>query len=796
MRPNVIALTLALAASLAAPSTARGFELSLVDSLYSKAERAYLQGDFATAASSYAATLERIDEAGDGAPAYLDERRRSARLLLARSLERRGRCDEALDVYEAALSESPFLSDAIAIRMAECLRAEDRFPEAVLALRTVVDAPERTTLYTSAVEALGDLHRKAGDYDVAIQWYRVLLSELSAYDDRARVRYKIGLALRDRGDESAAREVFAEVVEDFPRSRHAFEALETGRGISRAFTERYYQGLVLYNRGRYREAAEFFTYHIRHDGSGANLAEASYFRGRSHQRMGSFGSAVGDYEEVIEHGTGSEYYELAWSKLAYCMRATGRVEESLAKYEEFARVHPESNAAPDMLWERGRLLEEELRWDDAAAVYEDLGARYPVSERASGALFRAGLCLFKLSRYGEAEQAFADLPAGDGADELARAFFWAGKCREALGETEAAVARYDEAVEAAPDSYYGRRAAYRVRNIELPSDSSASSSDDVEGAPSVTSVSGALRRGDSSANPRVGSSSRPETGWRTPGTRPQLPYPFRRVSGLQDFAAWLAEWYHLVYLPGERVELARMLRSEPAFRRADAFMSLHMTTEAHGELSLLEDMYGSDPRMLDVLIGYYEGCGLHRRAIRLAEWILDLSPAETISEAPPYLRGKICPEHFRNTVRAECAVRGIDPALFYSLMRQESLFEPDAVSWVGARGLSQIMPSTGIWVARRLGVRGFRTRDLLDPELNIRFGTYYLAEQREEFEGDVMKALAAYNGGPENVDRWWGYGGGADTDVFVEDIGYAQTNDYVRRVFLYGEFYRELGSGW
>jgi len=93
-------------------------------------------------------------------------------------------------------------------------------------------------------------------------------------------------------------------------------------------------------------------------------------------------------------------------------------------------------------------------------------------------------------------------------------------------------------------------------------------------------------------------------------------------------------------------------------------------------------------------------------------------------------------------------------------------------------------------------VRGFRTSDLLDAETNIRFGVYYLSLQLEDFDGDVMRALAAYNGGPENVCRWWGYGGGRDSDVFVEDIGYEQTNDYVRRVYLYREFYRQLdGSG-
>jgi soluble lytic murein transglycosylase len=81
---------------------------------------------------------------------------------------------------------------------------------------------------------------------------------------------------------------------------------------------------------------------------------------------------------------------------------------------------------------------------------------------------------------------------------------------------------------------------------------------------------------------------------------------------------------------------------------------------------------------------------------------------------------------------------------------------------------------------------------LFDPATNVRFGTEYFAMQLEEFDGDVVRSLAAYNGGADSAKRWWGYGGGRGADVFVEDIGYSETADYVRRVLLYSEFYRDL----
>ena len=746
-------LTVSVLVAAAAPGPGRAAELTAVDSLYALAEGAYSTRDFDAAVRYYDEVGARILELDAGEEsAYLSSMRRRARLLAGLSREGAGDWGGALDIYAVSLSELPEMWDAVKMRMARCRSEEGECDIAAVLLREVIDAPERTTLYLNAVEQLADMRREAGERDAAIQWYRLLLQEAPGYDDRARAHYKIGLALAGRGDDEAALESFAVAVDEFPRSRYAYDALAGARRTSRAFTDRYHQGLVLYNQRRYREAAEFFVYYLRHNGDGEFRSDASYFLGRSHQRRNSFGSAAGKYEDVIECGPDGEYFDLAWLKLAYCRRALGRIDKSLATYDEYVALHPDRDGVPGALWEKARLLEEKGRWEEAVLTFRELAERCPEAERAPDALFRAGLCLFKLRRYEDADAAFADLFVDRGEAEAARALFWAGKSREAMRQNEEAHARYVEASEMSGDSFYGRRALDRIA---------------------------------------IGRAS-PASSTRSNTPLAEVGLPFSRGEELHGFAAWLAEWYDLVYLPGERVALERLLRSDAAFLRADAFLALHMAAAAARELATLEDTFGSDPRMLDLIIDYLETVGLHKRAVRLAERILGMSPAESIRGAPTHLRRKICPEHFSEIVAPACDEYGIDRKLFYSLMRQESLFEQDAVSWVGARGLSQIMPRTGRWIARKLGHRGYQTGDLLDPETNVRFGTYYLSVQLKDHDGDVMRALAAYNGGPDNVERWWGYGGGEDQDVFIEDIGFAQTEDYVRRVYLYAEFYREI----
>jgi len=757
-RPSArVALAVAaiLATALAAAPACASWRAT-ADSLFAEADEHFERTAYDEAAGLYAKTIETIDaNAGEDLPAYFSNLVARARFLRARSHEHLKKWDEALTGYAVCLGELSEIEDYVRLRMAACHSGADDEALAMSELRTVIDDGIDTAFDLRAMLQLASLYEESGDHDMALQWYRLFLAEAGGYEDRALAHYRIGRTYEGRGDEESAKRSYAEAVEDYPRSRHAHDALKRGRSISRAFTDRYHQGLVLYNRKLYRDSVEFFTYYVRHDKERVFEHEANYFLGRSHQRLGEFRTAAKKFEAATESGPDAEYHDLAWSKLAYCRRASGKLEGSLDTYEQFAVTNPGREAASELLWEKARLLEEKGRWDEAGAGFSRIVGAYSTSPRSDDALFRVGLCLYKLDNYAGAAAVFAGASSHASGDVAARALFWSGKCMEQLSGPEVAVATYVEATEVAPDSYYAARSRARLRELGHPA------------APPDGS------RGRSAARAR--------------GKRPVI-WGGEAV----EFAAWLAEWYDEIYFPAERVALRQSIYAQPAFKRADVLLALHMRDAALAELSSLVDEVGRDPRALDILVEYCERVGLHKRAILLAERILAISPADGLSEAPVYLQKRICPTHFRGIVESESAARSIDANVEFSLIRQESLFEPGAVSWVGARGLSQIMPSTGRWVARRLGVRGFRDSHLFDPRVNVRFGTEYLSVQLEEFDGDLMRSLAAYNGGPEASERWWEYGGERDSDVFVEDIGYAQTAEYVRRVFLYSEVYREL----
>lgn len=125
----------------------------------------------------------------------------------------------------------------------------------------------------------------------------------------------------------------------------------------------------------------------------------------------------------------------------------------------------------------------------------------------------------------------------------------------------------------------------------------------------------------------------------------------------------------------------------------------------------------------------------------------------------------------------------VDPFLVMAIMRQESTYRNTALSPVGAIGLVQVMPRTGAKVAALLGEQRYSPRDLEDPQVNLRYGVYYLSQLLDRFDGAFPMAVGSYNGGPHNMSRWYKpRHNNVPMDVFVELIQYDETRDYVKKV--------------
>ncbi|UCD85690.1 MAG: tetratricopeptide repeat protein [Deltaproteobacteria bacterium] len=150
---------------------------------------------------------------------------------------------------------------------------------------------------------------------------------------------------------------------------------------------------------------------------------------------------------------------------------------------------------------------------------------------------------------------------------------------------------------------------------------------------------------------------------------------------------------------------------------------------------------------------------------------------------------------YRNLVENYARQYEINPNLIYSVIQEESRFRSEARSRMNALGLMQIIPPTGKVIAESVGFYPFDQKHLYDPEINIGFGTYYLKSLIEQFQGNVLLALAGYNGGPHNVTKWLGNSYGEELDRFVEDIPFRETRNYVKKVLSSYAVYNRVYGG-
>jgi soluble lytic murein transglycosylase len=147
------------------------------------------------------------------------------------------------------------------------------------------------------------------------------------------------------------------------------------------------------------------------------------------------------------------------------------------------------------------------------------------------------------------------------------------------------------------------------------------------------------------------------------------------------------------------------------------------------------------------------------------------------------------PLSYSSIIRQQAAAKHLSPALVAGVIYAETKFDP-RTSPAGAVGLMQIEPATALFLAKRSGATSFNTSDLNHPAVNIAYGCYYLRYLLNEYHGKVMLALAAYNGGETNVDRWVANARSQGHLLAISDIPFPETRDYVTRVLNAQERYR------
>jgi soluble lytic murein transglycosylase len=243
-----------------------------------------------------------------------------------------------------------------------------------------------------------------------------------------------------------------------------------------------------------------------------------------------------------------------------------------------------------------------------------------------------------------------------------------------------------------------------------------------------------------------------------------------------------------VPLPEDGVTL---LRGEPRFAKAETLRGLGLGAWADAELDeVARRATGETPRLYAVSAAFAQDAR-HHLALRILRRDFVAYARGGYPWLPRAFWEMFYPLGWRAEVAGAAQRAGIDPLLVSAVVREESSYNPLARSRVGARGLMQLMPETARPMARVRGL-AFQEGELLDdPAANIELGSAYLGGLVRDF-GDARLAVAAYNAGPTRVREWWGARKSDDLEVWVEQIPYNETRNFVRRVMVGWEEYRRL----
>ncbi|MCF8011144.1 MAG: lytic transglycosylase domain-containing protein [Clostridiales bacterium] len=168
--------------------------------------------------------------------------------------------------------------------------------------------------------------------------------------------------------------------------------------------------------------------------------------------------------------------------------------------------------------------------------------------------------------------------------------------------------------------------------------------------------------------------------------------------------------------------------------------------------------------------------------------IILLTIAVNIKDAARYFY----PLQYKQTIEKYAEKYNLDPLFLAAIIKSESNFDPDACSKKGARGLMQIMPETGKWIASKKDIKPFHPDDLYAPETNIRIGAWYASNLLSEFDNELTPMLAAYNGGQGNVKKWLVQKSREEKQLTESEIPFPETRGFVKKVKKAYKIYKYL----
>jgi soluble lytic murein transglycosylase len=694
------------------------------------------------------AVLEQMDAEFDtattvsAAPAPTFDRQTETYLLRALVLNGAERYGEAIASYEQALANYPELAALVQPRIAQAYATMGNSVNATAAYRAAVDAASDTVQKVILLEALASTHSAAGRYRDAVAAYEEILGVAQNAGYRAQIQYLAGETLALAGDESGAIGRWRAATAEAPSTDYAHSALVRLVEHQVDF-DLYQRGLINLAAESWQPSINAFTAFLESaPADDARRDTALHMLGQAYLGLGDLASATTTFDRVIAGYPNCTCFGQAWIDSARTLAAGGDGAGARRIYRTFARDYPDDALAAEALWRSGTLAISEGNAVEAAVDLLSIAELFPTSERAPQALYTVGVGAFANQLYVESADALQRAQTLYPEFRWDAVAYWLGRAQAANGDRTAAEATWQTLVDRAPDIYFGVMAAQALRQLNGTGGA-------VVDMQNMVAVAGPPSRLDDD-------------------------------DGSQAFAEeWLAQWLSID--AATLGQLPASVTDDPDWIAGQMFLAVD---ERGDGLAALERVYlrnQNDSPTLYAMSLEFERLQAYRLSLIAMARLLQFSPAGLVENSPLFLQQRAYPQRFTDLITAEAVANGIEPLIFFSLIRQESLFEEGARSFAAAQGLAQIIPDTGAWVAERLSYPNYTNDLVYRPYINIKFGAYYLAWVQEYLDGNLISALVGYNAGPGNSDIWR-EAAGVDDALFVEQLALNEPRIYIHAI--------------
>lgn len=650
---------------------------------------------------------------------------------------------EAADAYLGYLERRPGVIDAyIRERRGDALFYSGSYPEALLDYQLAVNTERLPTDFSLEIK-LARAYAATGDNSTAQVMYNDLYCRTGNDYLKAQIDYLLGQMYIGSGQTQEGYAAYLDAVNNYPLAYYAYVSLVELVNVGYPVDE-LQRGIVDYHAGEYGVAMAAFERYLL--GAPADPGSAAYYKGLILRSQLDYEGAVAQWDMLIQGSVDHPLWDEAWEQKGYTLWAfMERYADGQQTLLDFVDSAPAHRRAAEFLFDAARVAERDQRLAEAAQIWERIPVEYSTSEYALRSLILAGLMRYRMGDYDSAETDFWRAQSTAMNEyERAAAYFWLGKTSAAKGDDGTAMANFQQAAALDPTGYYSERARDLL----------------------------------------VG---------RAPFSPPQV-FDLGQDRELEKGEAedWMRQTFGLP--PETDFSIPGMLGSDVHYIRGQELWRLGLYSQAVAEFEALREKVMGDPINSYRLALTMEETGCYRQAILAARHVLDLAGMnDATSLTAPQLFNHIRFGTYFNTLVIQAAQEfGFHPLFVWSVIRQESLFEPFIVSSASARGLMQIMPSTGEDIASRMGwPLEYSVEDLNRPLVSLRMGLFYLDGLRENFDGDTFAALAAYNGGPGNASAWLALADG-DPDLFLESIRFDETRSYLMGIYEIFDIYTRI----